>query len=64
MAITIDGNGITTDTQEQIQASILARLQARFGGTLNTQITSLSGQFAAIVAEANNGIYRDLWATT
>lgn len=52
MAITIDGNGITTDTQEQIQASILARLQARFGGTLNTQITSLSGQFAAIVAEA------------
>lgn len=51
MAITIDADGITTDTQEQIQASILARLRARFGGSLNTQITSLSGQFAAVVAE-------------
>jgi hypothetical protein len=51
VAFNFDSSGLTTQTQEEIQASILARLQATFGGTLNTQVTSLSGQFAAIVAE-------------
>ena len=51
MAFTIDANGITTETQAEIQAQILARLQTKFGGTLNTSITSLSGQFAAVAAE-------------
>lgn len=48
---TFDSNGLTTQTQDEITARILARLQTKFGGTLNTSVTSLSGQFANIVAE-------------
>lgn len=51
MPFTIDANGISTETQDAIAQNILARLQAKFGGTLNTSLTSLSGQFAFIVGE-------------
>jgi hypothetical protein len=48
---TFDSSGLSTMTRDEITAAILTRLQAKFGGTLNTQLTSLSGQFAYIVGE-------------
>jgi hypothetical protein len=49
--VDFDSNGLSLDTTEEITLRILARLQSTFGGTLNTQLTSLSGQFARIVGE-------------
>ena len=51
MSFTIDSDGLEVETRDEITAAILTRLQAKFGGTLNTQVTSLSGQFAYIVGE-------------
>lgn len=51
MAFDISSAGLSVQTQEEITADILARLQTKFGGTLNTQLTSISGQFANIVGE-------------
>jgi hypothetical protein len=44
-------DGLEVMTRDEITAAILTRLQAKFGGTLNTQLTSLSGQFSYIVGE-------------
>jgi hypothetical protein len=51
MAFALDSTGLSTQTQEEIALAILARLQTKFGGTLDTTLASLSGQFANIVGE-------------
>ena len=51
MTFSFDANGLQTQTQDEIAASILARLTSKFGGTLNTSLTSLSGQFGVIIGE-------------
>lgn len=43
--------GLETQTQAEIQAELLTRLQAEFGNTLNTSLQSVSGQWARILAE-------------
>lgn len=51
MPFQITSLGLETQTQEEIQAEVLTRLQSEFGATLNTSLQSVSGQWARIVAE-------------
>jgi hypothetical protein len=46
-----NSSGLSVMTRDEITAAILTREQAKFGGTLNTQLTSLTGQFAYIIGE-------------
>lgn len=48
---TFSADGLSVQTRDEITASILSRMQTKFGGTLNTQLTSLTGQFAYIIGE-------------
>lgn len=58
-SFTFSSDGLETQTRDEITAAILARLQTKFGGTLNTQLTSLSGQFAYIIGELQ-AVYQQL----
>lgn len=52
MAFEFDANGLATQTREEIRAAVLARLQAKFGNTLNvTTMESVSSEWAEILAE-------------
>lgn len=52
MAFEFDANGLATQSREEIRAEVLARLQAKFGNTLNvTTMESVSSEFAEIHAE-------------
>jgi hypothetical protein len=52
-----DSSGLSVMTRDEITASILSRMQTKFGGTLNTQLTSITGQFAYIIGELL-GVYQ------
>jgi hypothetical protein len=48
---TFGATGLSTQTRDEVTASLLSRMQTKFGGTLNTQLTSFTGQFASIGGE-------------
>jgi len=47
----INANGLSTQTQTEIWEELMAKLQAIFGNSLNTDISSISGQFGRIMSE-------------
>jgi hypothetical protein len=51
MTLSLSAAGLSTSTQAEIQAELASKLQSVFGPTLNTEITSLTGQFIAIISE-------------
>lgn len=64
MPLEITSAGLQIQTREEILQQILARLQAVFGNSLNTSISSVSGQFANIMAElraVDQQALQDVW---
>jgi len=51
MTLSLSAAGLSTSTQAEIQVEIASKLQSVFGSTLTTEITSLNGQYIAILAE-------------
>jgi hypothetical protein len=51
MTFAVSSAGLATQTQAEVQVEIASKLQSVFGVGLNTEITSLTGQFIAILAE-------------
>jgi hypothetical protein len=66
MSFELTPDGLSTQTQEEIVAQIVARLQSTFGVNVNTSATSIMGQTVNIVSELlalNQQVALAVWRT-